>query len=57
MQIYKYFTANGTHKYVNVLDWLIEKYNNSKHRSIGMTLVKARKLENRDRVFNIYIQK
>ena len=51
MQIYKYFTANGMHKYVDVLDSLIEKYNNSKHRSIGMTPVEAGKPENHEKVF------
>lgn len=54
-KLWKYFTANGTHKYIDVLPSLIEKYNNSKHRSIGMTPVEARKPENHEHVFrNLY---
>ena len=49
--IYKYFTANGTHKYIDVLDKLIEKYNNSKHRSIGTTPTLARETKNYHKVF------
>ena len=50
-QLWKYFTANKTHIWIDILDPLIEKYNNSKHRSIGMTPTEARKPQNRDRVF------
>ena len=56
--IYKYFTANGTNNYVDVLDALIKRYNNTKHRSIGMTPVEAQKPENREKVFkNLYGKK
>ena len=50
-QLFKYFTANGTHKYIDVLPFLIKKYNNTRHRSIGMTPLEARKPENHDHVF------
>ena len=50
-QLYKYFTANGTHKYIDILEPLIEKYNNTKHRSIGMTPIEAQKEVNREKVF------
>lgn len=33
---FKYFTSVGSRRYVDVLQSLIESYNNSKHRSIGM---------------------
>ena len=57
-QLYKYFTANSTHRYIDILEPLIEKYNNSKHRSIGMTPIEARQPQNRDRVFrNLYTKK
>ena len=57
-QLYKYFTANGTHKYIDILEPLIEKYNNTKHRSIGMTPIEAQKEVNREKVFrNLYTQK
>ena len=57
-KLWKYFTANGTHKYVDILQPLIDKYNNTKHRSIKMTPIDARKSENHDRVFkNLYLKK
>ena len=36
-RMFKYFTANGTRKYIDVLSDLLTSYNNSYHRSIGMT--------------------
>ena len=57
-KLWKYFTANGTHKYIDILDPLIGKYNNTKHRSIGMTPIEARKPKNRDKVFkHLYTEK
>ena len=35
-RMYKYFTAENSHRYVDVLQDLVRGYNNSKHRSIGM---------------------
>ena len=35
--MYKYFTANNTYKYVDVLPDLIDEYNNHKHSAIKMT--------------------
>ena len=54
--IWKYFTANSTHNWVDILEPLIEKYNNSRHRSIGnMTPIEALRPKNHDRVFrNLY---
>ena len=33
-KIFKYFTANSTRKYVDVLDLLVDQYNNTVHSSI-----------------------
>ena len=38
-------------KYVNVLDLLVEKYNNTIHSSIKMTPVEASREENENRVW------
>ena len=35
-RMFKYFTAKGTRKYIDVLPSLLKAYNNSVHRSIGM---------------------
>ena len=40
-KIYKYFTANSTRKYIDVLDMLVDQYNNTVHSSIKMTPVEA----------------
>lgn len=44
--IFKYFTANNTRKYVDVLPKIIDKYNNTYHRTIRCTPVEARKAIN-----------
>ena len=54
-KMYKYFTANMTRTYINVLPEMVDKYNNTKHRSIGMTPVEASLPKNSDKVyFNLY---
>ena len=35
-KMYRYFTHNNTRRYLDVLDDLLESYNNTKHRSFGM---------------------
>ena len=35
-KMFKYFSANNTRKYIDVLDLLIEQYNNTIHSSIKM---------------------
>ena len=42
-RMYKYFTAENSHRYVDVLQDLVRGYNNSKHRSIGMKPIDVRK--------------
>ena len=57
-KLWKYFTANHTHKYIDVLDALIEKYNNTFNRAIGMTPTEARKPSNHGAVFrHLYFKK
>ena len=35
--MWKYFTVNNTQKYINVQPSMVEKYNNTYHRSIKLT--------------------
>ena len=54
-KMFKYFTANNTNKYIDVLDNFVERYNNTRHSSIKMTPVEASKKENEVRVYrNLY---
>ena len=36
-KMFKYFSANNTRKYVDLLDFLVNQYNNSNHSSIKRT--------------------
>ena len=57
-KLWKYFTANGTHRWIDILQPLIDKYNSTKHRSIGLTPLDARKPSNYQQVFkNLYFKK
>ena len=47
--MFKYFTANSTNVYIDVLGDLVKQYNNTKHSSIGMTPVEASKDKNERR--------
>ncbi|UYV67413.1 hypothetical protein LAZ67_5000502 [Cordylochernes scorpioides] len=47
----KYFKANKTKKWFNVLGLLIKNYNSSYHRSIKMTPIEASKKENESKVY------
>ena len=54
-KMWKYFTANSTNVYMNVLSDLVKEYNNKRHSSIQMTPVKASKKENELTVWrNLY---
>jgi len=54
-KMFKYFTANNTNKYIDVLGDFVERYNNTRHSSIKMTPVEASKKENEARVYrNLY---
>ena len=54
-KMWKYFSANSTNNFINVLPVLVRVYNNTRHSSIKMTPVKASKKENELRVWrNLY---
>ena len=53
--MWKYFTANNTYSYLNVLQSMLYKYNNTKHSSIKMSPEEASKKSNKGTVyFNLY---
>ena len=53
--MFKYFSANNTRKYVDVLDVLVDQYNNTIHSSIKMTPKEASRKENENEVWrNLY---
>ena len=63
-KMYREFTARGSHEWISILPSLINEYNNSKHRTIGMTpleadtkpttvIVKQRKIINAKIKFNV----
>ena len=41
-KMFKYFTANNTNKYIDVLDDFVERYKNTRHSSIKMSPVEAK---------------
>lgn len=49
--MWKYFTANNTKVYVNILNDIIHKYNNTYHRSIRCTPTAARDTSNYKKVY------
>jgi len=54
-RMYKYFSANSTKRYIDILEGLVNRYNNAKHSSIKMTPVEASKKSNELDVFsNLY---
>ena len=54
-KMWKYFSANSTNRYIDILDKLVEQYNNTNHSSIKMTPVEASKKKNEGRVWrNLY---
>ena len=53
--MFKYFSANYTKKCVDVLDLLVDQYNNTIHSSIKMTPKEASRKENENKVWwNLY---
>ena len=50
--MWKYFTANSTQKYINVPPSMVEKYNNTYHRSIKLTPPDARNSANYQHVYS-----
>ena len=54
-KMYKYFTANSTRVYIDVLQDLVHDYNNARHSTIKMTPAEASKKINENKVYsNLY---
>ena len=49
-RMWKYFSANSTSRYIDVLPHLVEKYNTTKHRGVRMTPTEAAREKNADRI-------
>ena len=53
--MFKYFSANSTRKFVDILDLLVDQYNSTIHSSIKMTPKEASSKENENKVWrNLY---
>ena len=50
--MFKYFTANNTYNYIDSLDEMVRKYNNTIHSSIKMKPKDASNSRNTIRVYN-----
>ena len=54
-KMFKFFSANSTRRYIDILDELVSRYNNTKHSTIKMTPVQASDKKNENRVWmNLY---
>ena len=54
-KMFKYFSTNATRRYIDVIDKMVEKYNNTKHSSIKMAPVQASLKKNEVAVWvNLY---
>ena len=54
-KMWKYFSANFTNVYIDMLSDLVKEYNNTTHSSIKMTLANASKQENEITIWrNLY---
>jgi len=55
VRMFKYFSANNTYKYIDVLKDLVKRYNETKHSAIGMTPIEASDPANENKVrTNLY---
>ena len=54
--MFKYFSANNTRKLVDILDLLVDQYNNAIHSSIKMTQKEASRKKTKIKCGEIYIQ-
>ena len=50
-KMFKFFSANSTRRYIDILDELVSRYNNTKHSTIKMTPVQASDKKNENRVW------
>ena len=49
--MFKYFSANNTRKYVDVLDLIVDQYNNAIHSLIKMTPKEASRKDNENKMW------
>ena len=54
-KMFKHFSANNTRKFVDILDLLVDQYNNTIHSSINMTPKEASREENENKVLGFKI--
>ena len=52
-KIYAFMDGNNTERFIDVLPDIINTYNNTMHRMIGMTPIEAEKKENHSKVRNM----
>ena len=52
--MYKYFSAYKTKNYISILGNILKSYNNSKHRTIGMTPFEASNLTSSTDIAKLY---
>jgi hypothetical protein len=50
--MWKYFTSHNTRKYIDIIQKILDFYNNKIHRTIKMSPIDASKKINRNKVFN-----
>ena len=55
-KMFKYFSANKTRKFVDVLILLVDQYNNAIHSSIKITPKEASRKETKIKCLEIYIK-
>ena len=48
--MWRYFTETNTNKYLDILPKLLDKYNNTYHRTIKMTPNEGSKIENKHKI-------
>lgn len=53
-KMFKYFTAKGTRRYIDILPQLVQSYNNSKHRTTKFAPINVNKESEPEVFFNIY---
>ena len=53
-KMFNYFSANNTRKYVDVLDLLVDQYNNSIHSSIKITPKEASRRKTKIKCVEMY---
>ena len=49
-KMFKYFSVNNTRKYIDVLDLIVDQYNNTIHSSIKMTPIETSREVNENKV-------